>query len=283
MDLKQEVASAESDPAPEALAIEIADVGQIYEIDSCQNIEEVEDHQPKMRYKRERITFTRQQLEILEELFKKSAYPDVSEIVDMKEKTQLSESKLVVWFKNKRAKARRQIRDLDVPTPFKDSFSDCTLSFVDVNKDNSASFRNRTYKKFKKPSTKLKSEYTSEYVPLSLSGSSSSVPRPSSHVPESSSVSRPSSQIPGSSSSVPGSFSSVPRPSCHVPESSSVPRPSSQIPGSSSCSNQIRSQQPIQFTYHQLPLDQDITEGAAVTVSAQFKPILLKILMQAPD
>ena len=85
MDLKQEEASAESDPTPKASAIQIADVGQIFEIDSCQNIEEAEDHQPRIRCKRERITFTSQQLEILEELFKKSGYPDVSEIAKMEE------------------------------------------------------------------------------------------------------------------------------------------------------------------------------------------------------
>ena len=230
MDLKQEAGSAESDSS-------IVDIGQIYEVDSCQKMEEVEDHQSKIRFKRERITFTSQQLEILEELFKKSGYPDVSEIGVMKEKTQLSESKLVVWFKNRRAKARRQIRDLDEQMPSKESPSVGTSIFVNVNKDNPASMRKPARKKLKKPPTKLKNQTTSGHVPHSVPGSSSSVPR----------------------------FSS------QVPESSSDPN------------YQPRSQQPIQFTYHQLPTDQDITEAAAVTVSAQFKPILLKILMQAPD
>ena len=178
MDLKQEAGSAESDSS-------IVDIGQIYEVDSCQKMEEVEDHQAKIRFKRERITFTSQQLEILEEFFKKSGYPDVSEIGVMKEKTQLSESKLVVWFKNRRAKARRQIRDLDEQMPSKESPSFGTSIFVNVNKDNPASMRKPARKKLKKPSTKLKNQTTSGHVPHSVPGSSSSDPnyQPWSHQP----------------------------------------------------------------------------------------------------
>ena len=207
MDLEQKAAQEAPDNTSDDSAIQKADVLEIPTFVCCSKIvDEVED-QKITKFKRERITFNNQQLEILEEIFKKCAYPDVLEVEDMKERLKLSETKLVVWFKNRRAKARRQDRDLDIKeTPIKDD----------------EKFGMPVKRKVKKSSIRPKRQAFSEHLH---------------HF-------------------VPGSL------------------PSDQ--------KHLSTSQPIQFTYKALPTNQDIREAAG-TVSAEFKPILLKILMQAPE
>ncbi|XP_069493786.1 homeobox protein goosecoid [Ambystoma mexicanum] len=62
------------------------------------------------RKRRHRTIFTDEQLEALESLFQETKYPDVSTREQLARRVQLREEKVEVWFKNRRAKWRRQKR-----------------------------------------------------------------------------------------------------------------------------------------------------------------------------
>ncbi|CAD5221399.1 unnamed protein product [Bursaphelenchus okinawaensis] len=75
--------------------------------------------------RRNRTSFSDQQLMCLEKAFKDSQYPDLKVRDQLCKDTKLPENKIQVWFKNRRAKHRKHLRNLPLNESNKDVENNC--------------------------------------------------------------------------------------------------------------------------------------------------------------
>ncbi|OAF68969.1 Homeobox protein EgHBX4 [Intoshia linei] len=106
---------------------------------------------PPKKCRRERTTFTGQQLHMLISIFNKSQYPDIFMREDMASRINISESRIQVWFKNRRAKYRndnKKLKKQDIAKTYKTIIKEQNNVHInDMNNLNPQMFQSNEFNK----------------------------------------------------------------------------------------------------------------------------------------